>query len=116
LAPAIFAVIYLFLEYQLPLTLGVIANVTGYVNTYNMPAFLNQTLTSGLIQIADHGYNHEYFTLYTLEQQINLLQWSQSRIYNLIGVNTTMFVPPYNAIDGNTTLALIATGYTFMSA
>jgi peptidoglycan/xylan/chitin deacetylase (PgdA/CDA1 family) len=82
------------------------------------------------MEIADHGFNHEDFTLvpnflynflifypqFTEAQQDDLLLNATEKIFNLLGVTPTTFVPPYNTWNTNTETAMQANGYDRFSS
>jgi len=110
ITPAMNMIIQTFITRNLQLSIGIIANeygtdpyITGVVNT---------AVTNPNIEVMSHGWNHEDFSTFTLAQQITLLTESKNKIHSLLGRNITDFMPPFNSIDSNTYLALIATGFT----
>jgi peptidoglycan/xylan/chitin deacetylase (PgdA/CDA1 family) len=63
--------------------------------------------------VASHGWNHESFPTFSLEEQRKLLKDTKDKIQQILAPyapEVKVFIPPYNEIDLNTMLALEAEG------
>src|SRR5919198_3545543 len=80
------------------LTVGVIGNYFG--EDHKLVSYLKSRLSNdsevsqASIEIANHGWNHEDFTLFTETQQSELLAKGNQKIVTLLGVQQTVFIPP----------------------
>jgi len=110
ITPAMNMIIQEFITNDAPLSIGIIANAYG-TDPY-IVGVVTEAITSPLIEVMSHGWNHEDFSTFTLDQQITLLTESKNKIYQVHQRNVTDFMPPFNTIDYNTYLAAVAAGYT----
>jgi peptidoglycan/xylan/chitin deacetylase (PgdA/CDA1 family) len=113
------AVINLFKNQQLPLTIGIIANEFGHDN--DIVQFVKDSLqVPGFnLEVANHGWNHEEFPTFTLAQQNELLSESLTRtLSDLNGYITsiTTFIAPYNEFNDNTITALKSQGFRVIAS
>jgi peptidoglycan/xylan/chitin deacetylase (PgdA/CDA1 family) len=89
-----------------PLTMGVIGNNFG--NDTLLVSFINQTLHKAAgnnLEISNHGWDHENFTLYSLDEQFQQMKKTNDKIDKLLNVTITGFLAPYNQVDYGTILA-----------
>jgi peptidoglycan/xylan/chitin deacetylase (PgdA/CDA1 family) len=102
------------------LTVGVIGNYFG--EDQKLVSYLKSRLSNdsevrqASIEIANHGWNHEDFTLFTETQQSELLAKGNQKIVTLLGVEPTVFIPPLNRVDNDTILALLENNMQYISA
>ena len=110
------AVLKTFEQKNASLTVGIIGNHFG--DDIVITGFLQDKLDDDgfSIEIANHGWNHEDFTLFTKEEQSDLLQQTDARIMEVLGLKPVVFVAPYNRVNDDTIAALIENGFVFMSA
>jgi peptidoglycan/xylan/chitin deacetylase (PgdA/CDA1 family) len=109
------AVMDVFRELNIPLTIGVIGNFIG--NDLDLIDNITGRLaTAGSIEIASHGWNHEDFTNFTLSEQESLLGNSSSKIQSLFGVKPDVFLAPYDAWNADTITALTSLNFHTMSS
>jgi peptidoglycan/xylan/chitin deacetylase (PgdA/CDA1 family) len=66
-------------------------------------------------EVTSHGWNHENFTDFSLEEQSGLLLKSKQIIEEIFNVETTVFVPPMFKFNPDTLTAMSANGYTSIS-
>lgn len=110
-------VITTFEQKNASLTVGIIGNHFG--DDRVITGFLQDKLDDDngfSIEIANHGWNHEDFTLFTKEEQSTLLQQTDAKIMDVLGLKPVVFIPPYNSVNYDTTEALIENDFIFMSA
>lgn len=87
--------------------------------------FLNDAAAHGAIDIALHGFDHRTvaktsphseFVGLELEEQATKIRNGKAMLERLTGSNTGVFVPPWNAYDQGTLVALEREGLTCLSA
>jgi peptidoglycan/xylan/chitin deacetylase (PgdA/CDA1 family) len=114
------AVIGEFLNKGVPLSIGIISNKfdTGVTADPELVSFVFDAVNNGTsgMEIVSHGYNHEVFSTFTLEEQTALLIASADQIQSNMGVRPVVFVPPFNAFNQNTTKAAVTAGFTHLSS
>jgi peptidoglycan/xylan/chitin deacetylase (PgdA/CDA1 family) len=109
-------VIETFEQRNASLTVGVIANNTG--NDTKIVSFLEEKIRSDRfdLDVANHGLNHEDFTLLDTEMQSNLLSASNEQIFETLGVRPSVFIPPFNYMNEDTLLAAATNGIDIVSS
>ena len=103
-----------FKEYNVPLTIGVIGeSFEGYMANYihNVTSSENSN-----IEIANHGWAHEYFSLLDKDQQSQIIKISNDRIFNETGLLPKIFYPPFGESDNSTLEVLREHNFTIMSS
>jgi len=113
------AVINVFKNAKLPMTVGVIANFFG--QDAEMLDYIIECLQDEEfgMEVANHGYNHEDFPTFTLAEQITLLSEAKTMTVGMLSPyisNITTFIPPFDDFNDDTITALEATGYTAFSS
>jgi len=109
------AVINVFASNHLPMTIGIIANYFGC--DPDIVGFIqNIVSTQPQMEIASHGYNHEDFTTFSLNNQESLLRESIAKIHSLTNITVTTFVPPFNAWNSETVTAMTQNRITCFSS
>ncbi len=103
------------------LTIGIIGNHIG--DDKPLTTFLKDEIAqsrkidnSTMIEVANHGWNHEDFTLFDKEMQSELIQNSNSKIIEAIGVKPSVFIPPFNSLNNGTITAVHENGIQYISA
>lgn len=82
--------------------------------------------TTGLIEIAQHGYTHERLTAsgpgslsefwgVPIEEQARRIDAGRERITAVFGIEVKGFIPPFNTYDAATASLLAERGYTYLS-
>lgn len=104
---------------KIPLTVGVISNNFG-LDT-NIVNAINQNLadTEWDFEIANHGWKHENFSLYSYEYQKDILQQALKKTINQLKPRVNAiptFVPPLNEFNSDTIRAVKETGFKTMSS
>jgi peptidoglycan/xylan/chitin deacetylase (PgdA/CDA1 family) len=86
------------------LSVGAIMNFVG-----SDPTIVNRVKTastSGLVEIANHGWNHVDYATLSASQQLSTLQQANQKSVSLWGVSPLTFIAPYNSYNDNTLTAL----------
>ncbi len=86
------------------LSVGAIMNFVG-----SDPTIVNRVKTastSGLVEIANHGWNHVDYATLSASQQLSTLQQANQKSVSLWGVSPLTFIAPYNSYNDNTLIAL----------
>jgi peptidoglycan/xylan/chitin deacetylase (PgdA/CDA1 family) len=87
------------------LTVGIIGNRFG--NNQEIVSHLAAMLKvrPQILEVANHGWNHEDFSALSLGQQAALMQKTDEKIYGMLKVSPTVFIAPFNKINNSTFLA-----------
>lgn len=107
-------VMEIFDEKNLPLTIGIIGNEIG--EDPEIVSYINQTIHKNLLEIANHGWNHEDFTESDQETQSLLIKQTNKKLQHLFGVMPSVFIPPYNKFDNGTISAMKENNITHFSS
>lgn len=113
LAPAQIALISLFEEKDLPLTIGVIGGVIGADQT--LISAIKTGLASGNIEVASHSWNNKILTKMSKAEQEDLIKNTNSKIKTVFGTQATTFIPPENVFNNDTISVLKNNGFTHFS-
>jgi len=112
-------VINTFEEKNASLTVGIIGNHFG--DDAAMRQFIQEkTAVPGKsdgfsVEVANHGWKHEDFTLFTKDEQSALIRQTDEKIMETLGVKPVVFVAPYNRVNADTIAALAQNGFTHLS-
>jgi len=116
------AMIDLFKEFKVPITVGVIGDYFGkdtsivdYIRA-TMDNVANNPQSCFQFEVANHGFQHEDFTLYSQSEQVTLLANSNARISTELGVVPKTFIPPFNKFNQDTIAALATQSFTHFSS
>ena len=104
----------IFNERDVPLTIGIIGSEIG--EDTQIVSYINQSIPSNLLEIANHGWKHEDFTEYDKETQSQLIKNTNEQLQNIFGVTPTVFIPPYNEYNNDTISAMNENGITHFSS
>ena len=97
------------------LTIGIIGNYFG--SDPRMVNFVQEKVSnSDLFEVANHGWDHEAFPLFTKEEQSALIAKTNAKISELLGVTPQVFITPYNVINKDTFAAARENGMRYVSA
>ncbi|MCV0392218.1 MAG: polysaccharide deacetylase family protein [Nitrosopumilus sp.] len=107
-------IIDLFAEKNIPLTIGLIGNVTGYDK--KITDKIKEKLIEGDIEIANHSWNNDILTSKSFEIQEKYILDTNKRIFEVYGVNPSVFIPPENMYDKNTINILKNNGFTHLTS
>lgn len=98
------------------LTVGVIGNYIG--DDRVLVEFLKEKIGSKYfsLDVANHGWNHEDFTLFSKEEQSELLSKSNEQIQIELGVQPAVFIAPFNRMNDETLAAMVNNGLQTVTA
>jgi peptidoglycan/xylan/chitin deacetylase (PgdA/CDA1 family) len=110
-----------FEENSANLTVGIIGNLFGEDRT--IVSFINSKIAGNnntdsnfAIEIANHGWNHEDFRSFSKDEQSMLMQRTNNKIVETLGVNPIVFITPYNRMNDDTIAAMQENGLQYVSA
>lgn len=107
-------VMEIFNERDIPLTIGIIGNKIG--DDEGIVSYIQQRLPSDLLEIANHGWNHEHFTEYNLTTQSLFIKNTNTNIQKIFGITPSVFIPPYNEFNADTIYAMNKNHITYFSS
>jgi peptidoglycan/xylan/chitin deacetylase (PgdA/CDA1 family) len=106
------------------LTIGIIGNLIG--NDTVLVNFLREKIAEGgndendsnsfVLEVANHGWKHEDFTFLNEEEQSILMQKTNEKIVDILGVKPRVFIPPFNRLNNDTMTALGQNQMRYISA
>lgn len=98
------------------LTVGVIGNFIG--DDPVLTDFLKKRIVNGnqALEIANHGWDHEDFTLFEGDRQSDLLFKSNNKIFEELGSMPRVFIAPYNQMNNDTLAAMAENSINVISA
>lgn len=98
------------------LTVGVIGNYIG--DDAALVNFLKEKINSKnfSLDVANHGWNHEDFSILSMQQQSELLSKSNQQIQDALGVQPAVFITPFNRMNEETPAAMAENGLLAVSA
>lgn len=103
-----------FNERELPLTIGIIGNRIG--DDEIIVSYIQQRIPSELLEIANHGWNHEHFKEYNLTTQKSFIKYTTEKIQKIFQITPTVFIPPYNEFNDDTISAMNYNNITYFSS
>jgi len=102
-----------FVEKEIPLTIGIIAYAFGDdIKLFN---FVNDNHENNF-EIASHGMGNIPFTEFSKEEQDDILKQSVQSIEDKLGITPKIFVPPQNRFNEDTKQVLVNNGFTHISS
>ena len=101
-----------FLEKNIPLTIGIIGNNFG--TDAKIVEYIKEN--SDELEIANHGFNHEDFTSLTKDQQNDLMKQTNTILLDITGKTPKVFIPPFNSFNEDTIAAIKETEMTHLSS
>ena len=109
-------IIETFEERNASLTVGVIGNYIG--DDAALVNFLKEKIGSKnfSLDVANHGWNHEDFSILSMQQQSDLLSKSNDQIQDALGVSPTVFITPFNRMNDETLESMTENGLLTVSA
>ncbi|HYL65522.1 MAG TPA: polysaccharide deacetylase family protein [Nitrosopumilaceae archaeon] len=109
------AIMDTFQQKNASLTIGVIGNSFG--GDVKLTGYLQKKIkTSPSIEIANSGWKFEDFTASKQSEQSLLIKQSNDKIFSLLGITPSVFIPPYGKINNDTFGAMHENNITFLSA
>jgi len=109
-------VINTFYKKHAPLTLGIVGDRFG--ENEKLLNYIKGKIhdESFDLEIANHGWEHEDFSTLDKVQQTQLIKKTNDKVYDILGIRPTVFIPPHNRINDGTRLSLQENGMTHFSA
>lgn len=98
-----------FIKNDANLTLSIIGNQIG--EDSRIVSFINKNPN---ISFASHGWDHEDFTQYSINEQSDLISSSIINIESIFGDEVIAFVPPYNLMNNSTDKAVVANNIEYI--
>jgi len=110
------SIISKFMENNTPLTIGIVGS--GFGDDPKITEFIKKQLSEhkDILEIANHGWKHENFVDLTKEDQALLIQKTNNKLLEVLGVSPTTFVPPFNNFNKDTISAMQENGMTHLSS
>ena len=112
-------IIETFHEEKVPLTIGIIgAEKYQFGVDPKITNAIKEKINAenSLIEIANHGWEHEFFPSLDTKTQSDLIKKTNSRIFELLGVYPKVFIPPFNEFNNDTITALEENGISHFSS
>jgi len=106
--------INVFTEESVPVTLGIITDSFG--NDPIITDAVKELLKNNLIEVANHGIGNLPLTDFTKQEQEELIQKSIDNIRKILNTDSSVFIPPQNKFNNDTTRVLIDKGITHLSS
>jgi peptidoglycan/xylan/chitin deacetylase (PgdA/CDA1 family) len=107
-----------FSERNASLTVGVIGNHFG--NDSEIVNFVKDRVAknnnNSKIEVANHGWNHEDFSVLSKAEQSQLIAKTNKKIYDLLDVKPVTFITPYEKLDNDTFAAAQENGIQYISS
>lgn len=113
------AVIETLQKKNIPLTIGIIGGEQfKFGNDTKITNFVKDKILAEkpLIEVANHGLNHENFETFDRESQNNLITKSNERISEILGITPKVFIPPLNEFNDDTLHVLQKNNFTHFSS
>jgi peptidoglycan/xylan/chitin deacetylase (PgdA/CDA1 family) len=116
------AVMNVFMERNLSLTVGIIGHDIGkddkLVSSYMKERRVKDSNKSpkDAIEIANHSWDHEHFQKLTIDEQSDSIRKASEKIKNIFGVTPTIFIAPYGEFNNDTILAVRENNMRYFSA
>jgi len=107
------AYINTFVEKNIPLTVGIIADSFG--NDQKITSMVKEATSKNKLEIASQGVGNVPFTELSKQKQDELLKQSTIDILNSIGIRSEIFIPPQNKYNEDTKQVLIENKFTHIS-
>ncbi len=105
--------IKMFLTQNATLTIGVIAG--ALYEDAELIQFLQNAVSTGRIEVANHSWIHSDHTNMTKEEQTDSIFKANDRIRELFGGEVKTFIPPYDAFNNDTLSAMKEAGLMHLS-
>ena len=76
---------------------------------------VGEGFSKGLFELAIHAWDHVKFPSYSLEQQKAWLESSNSKLKDMFGTTSQVFLPPYGVANTDTLIAMSKLNYKILS-
>jgi peptidoglycan/xylan/chitin deacetylase (PgdA/CDA1 family) len=96
------------------LTAGIIGNYFG--SDQKVLSYVREKAGNGSLEVANHGWNHEDFTVLDMEEQSALIGKTNGKIIELLSIQPEIFIAPYNVANSGTFAAAEENGIRYFSA
>src|SRR5437867_1221529 len=105
-----------FEEKNIPLNIGIVGNLFGQDKP--LTAFIKTTINQNgsKLDISNHGWNHEDFRRFNIDNQSLFIKRTNDRIYDVLGIKASIFIPPFNVFNNDTLIALKQNGIKYISS
>jgi len=104
--------INLFAEKHIPLTIGVIGNVTG--SDQKLTSTIKENVEKNNIEIANHSWNNDILINMNEALQEKYITDTNEKIFQTFGQTPKVFIPPQNLYDKSTIKILKNMGFTHL--
>lgn len=112
-----------FKNFNAPVTFGVIPHRLSPMKA----AILRENVKSGVLEVALHGYTHQSFRTKTngdfsefsgrdYDSQLQIITAGKNLLEEMLGIQISTFIPPWNSYDINTLRVLEKIGFKTISA
>jgi len=108
------AIIGVFMKRNQSLSLGLVMH---YIDLH--PTLLEKIIegyNKDILELALHGWDHVYYSKLSKEDQANSLSKANTRMLELFGTSSKIFIPPYNEFNRSTLNVLTKLGIKIISA
>jgi len=113
------AIMDLFKSFDASITVGIIGALFGLEDP-DIVGYIQDKMSSQTncwkFEVANHGYLHESFPLFALDEQTSRLQLTQEKITTVLGVTPKTFMPPFNDFNNDTITAVHNLGFKYFSS
>lgn len=109
-------VMKIFQEKNIPLNIGIVGNLFGHDKP--LVAFIKNSIndSGSKLNVSNHGWNHEDFRRFNINNQSLFIKKTNDKIYNLLGIRPSIFIPPFNVFNNDTLIALRQNGMKYISS
>ena len=101
-------------ENNIPVTIGVIGNEFEGAVVDHVKQLISEETSN--IEIANHGWKHEDFTLLDINIQSQLMKNTNKKIFDATGQSPKVFIPPFNQANTDTLNAMKQNNFTHYSS
>jgi peptidoglycan/xylan/chitin deacetylase (PgdA/CDA1 family) len=105
-----------FQEKNIPLNIGIVGDLFGQDKP--LIAFIKNSVNENgsMLDISNHGWNHEDFRRFNIDNQSLFIKRTNDRIYDVLGIKPSIFIPPFNVFNNDTLIALKQNGIKYISS
>ena len=108
-------IIRVFEDKNVPLAIGIVGNLFG--QDKNLTSFIKSRINMvPELTITNHGWNHEDFRRFNINDQTILIKRTNDKINNILGIMPSTFIPPFNVFNNDTLIALRQNGIKYLSS
>lgn len=105
-----------FQEKNASLTLGIVGNFFG--QDEKLISLIKDRINNNNpeLAISNHGWNHEDFRRFSIENQSLLIKRTNEKINHILGVIPSVFIAPFDVFNNDTLVALTENGIKYITA